>query len=97
MPAISSKAKKEITNLISGVVDKYLKKASKAPTANSGNPFVMAILKDFEPLLHRIHGLKGSMGNEMEKIAEIIAIDAWGKNNVERKKSITIKMPSNVF
>lgn len=97
MPAISSKAKKEITKLISDVVDKYLQKASNSPKANSGNPFVMAILKDFEPLLHRIHGLKGSMGNEMEKIAEIIAIDAWGKKNVERKSIIVVKLSRNVF
>ncbi len=65
MSAISAKAKKEITKLISDVVNRYLQKATNAPSANSGNPFVMAILKDFEPLLHRIHGLKGSMGNEM--------------------------------
>lgn len=97
MAAISAKAKKDITKLISDVVNKYLQKANNAPSANSGNPFVMAILKDFEPLLHRIHGLKGSMGNEMEKIAEIIAIDAWGKSNVTRKSKVVVKLPTNVF
>jgi len=97
MLAISSTAKKEITKLISDVVNKYLQKATNAPSANSGNPFVMVILKDFEPLLHRIHGLKGSMGNEMEKIAEIIALDAWGKNNVTRKSKVVVKLPANVF
>lgn len=97
MPAISSKAKKEITKLISDVVDKYLQKASNSPKANSGNPFVMALLKDFEPLIHRIHGLKTSLGGEMEKIAEIIAIDAWGIKNVQRKINVNVSLPKNVF
>ena len=68
MPAISPKARKEITKQIDLVVKKYLQKAAISGTANSGNPFVMALLKDFEPLLHRIHGLKTSLGNEMEKM-----------------------------
>jgi hypothetical protein len=97
MPAISLKARKEITKLISELVNKYLQKATESPSANSGNPFVMAILKDFEPLLHRIHGLKGSMGNEMEKIAEIIALDSWGQTNVKRKSKVVIKLPINIF
>jgi len=97
MGSISAKSKKEIIKLISDVVNKYLQKASNAPSANSGNPFVMAILKDFEPLLHRLHGLKGSIGNEMEKIAEIIAIEAWGKDNVSRKSNVVVKLPTNVF
>lgn len=97
MAAIATKAKQEITKLISDVVDKYLQRASSTPSANSGNPFVLAILKDFEPILHRIHGLKTSMGNEMEKIAEIIAVDAWGKANVQRKFVVTVALPKNVF
>ena len=97
MLAISIEAQKKITNLISVVVDKYLQKATDSPSSNSGNPFVMAILRDFEPLVHRIHGLKGSIGSEMEKIAEIIAIDAWGKSNVHRKSKVVVKLPINVF
>jgi|JI8StandDraft_1071087.scaffolds.fasta_scaffold35879_3 hypothetical protein len=97
MPAISSTAKKKITEQISIVVEDYLQRSNDSPAANSGNPFVIAILKDFEPLLHRLHGLKGSMGNQMEKIAEIIAIEAWGKDNVERNVRVDISLPINVF
>jgi hypothetical protein len=57
----------------------------------------MAIFNDFDPLLHRIHGAKTSLGNEMEKIAEIIARDAWGKDNVKRKININVELPENVF
>lgn len=95
--AISRKAKSEINILIESVVNKYLQKAKTAPKANSGNPFVMALLKDFEPLIHRIHGLKASMGNEMEKIAEIIAIETWGKKNVQRKINVNVSLPKNAF
>ena len=95
--ALSKKSKKEINSLIEGVVDKYLQKAKDSPKANSGNPFVMALLKDFEPLLHRIHGLKTSIGSEMEKIAEIIALESWGTNNVVRKISVNVRLPQNVF
>jgi hypothetical protein len=95
--AISKKAKKEINDLIDAVVNKYLQKAKDKPKSNSGNPFIMALLKDFEPLIHRIHGLKTSMGNEMEKIAEIIAIETWGKKNVTRKINVNVKLPQNVF
>lgn len=97
MPAISIKARKQITNQIDLVVKKYLQKASDSSGANSGNPFVMALLKDFEPLLHRIHGLKTSLGNEMEIIAEIIAIESWGKDNVTRKSKLDVSLPQNVF
>lgn len=97
MPAISSHAKKKINGLISDVVEKYLRKAAKSPKADSGNPFVLALLRDFEPLIHRIHGLKTSIGNDMEKIAEIIATDAWGKANVQRKVRVNIQLPTNVF
>jgi hypothetical protein len=97
MPAISVKAKKQITKQIDLVVKKYLKKTSDSSDANSGNPFVMALLKDFEPLLHRIHGLKTSLGYEMEIIAEIIAIETWGKNNVTRKSRLDVSLPQNVF
>lgn len=97
MSALSSKTKKQITNQINLLVDKYLQKASDKPSDNSGNPFAMAILKDFEPLVHRIHGFKGSMGNEMEKIAEIIALEAWGTHNIQRKSKLIIKLPRNVF
>lgn len=95
--ALSRKAKSEINILIESVVNKYLQKAKTAPKANSGNPFVMALLKDFEPLIHRIHGLKTSMGSEMEKIAEIIAIETWGKKNVQRKINVNVSLPKNVF
>lgn len=97
MLAISEKAKRQITKQIDLVVGKYLKKASESSKANSGNPFVMALLKDFEPLLHRIHGLKTSLGNEMEKIAEIIAIEGWGRGNVRRKINVNVQLPQNVF
>jgi hypothetical protein len=87
--------------LIYGFIDKvvvqYLKKAKLKPSNNSGNPFVMAIFEDFEPLLHRIHGAKTSLGTEMEKIAEIIAKDAWGSQNVRRKIHVEVELPSNVF
>jgi hypothetical protein len=97
MPAISQKAKRAITKQIDLVVKKYLKKAIESSNANSGNPFVMALLKDFEPLLHRIHGLKTSLGSEMEKIAEIIAIEAWGRDNIKRKINTNVQLPQNVF
>jgi len=97
MSSISTTSKKEIYKLIDKVVEKYLKKAEDGPITNSGNPFVMAIFNDFDPLLHRIHGAKTSLGNEMEKIAEIIARDAWGKDNVRRKININVELPENVF
>ena len=65
---LSKNVQKEINLLIETVVQKYINKATDKPKANSGNPFVMALLKDFEPLIHRIHGLKTSLGSEMEKI-----------------------------
>ena len=95
--SFSKNIQNEINALIETVVQKYISKASDEPKANSGNPFVMALLKDFEPLIHRIHGLKTSLGSEMEKIAEIIATDAWGKSNVKRKIKETVKLPQNVF
>lgn len=97
MCTLSISAKKEITRLIHNVVDKYLDKAKNSPSSHSGNPFVLALLRDFEPLLHRIHGLKTSLGNEMEKIAEIIAKDSWGAPNVQRKMKINVQLPKNVF
>ena len=97
MRSISKKSVLRIYGLINKVVDKYLKKAKKIPSSNSGNPFVMAIFEDFEPLMHRIHGAKTSLGNEMEKIAEIIAKDAWGEKNVRRKINIDVALPENVF
>jgi len=87
----------QIFALIEQVISEYLNKAEGAPIANSGNPFVMALLKDFEPLVHRIHGLKGSMGNKMEKVAELIAINAWGQGNVRRKIKENVVLPINVF
>lgn len=71
--------------------------AKTSPTKNSGNPFVMSLFRDFEPLLHRIHGAKTSLGSEMEKIAEIIAKDAWGNKNIRRKINIDVELPLNVF
>src|SRR5258708_2245612 len=97
MPAIPLKAKRKITKLIEGVVDRYLIKAQSNPKSNSGNPFVLAMLKDFEPLLHNIHGLKTSLGGELEKIAEMIAVEAWGEKNVFRKQKITVKLPQRTF
>jgi hypothetical protein len=94
---LSKKAQIEITELIDIVVQKYLDKASVKPKANSGNPFVMALLKDFEPLIHRIHGLKTSLGSEMEKIAQIIATDVWGEKNIRRKVKENVILPKNVF
>ncbi len=95
--AISSKTRKEIYSLIESVITKYLKKANDNHKDNSGNPFVMALFKDFDPLLHRIHGAKTSLGGEMEKIAEIIAKEAWGNNNVKRKINIDVELPRNIF
>lgn len=97
MPAISRHAKKLILKQIDLVVKKYIKKSESNNSTDLGNPFVMALLKDFDPLLKKIHGLKTSLGSEMEKIAEIIAIEAWGKENVWRKKRIEISLPENVF
>ena len=85
--SLSIKAKKEITELIEKIVDKYIKKAEGKPLANSGNPFTMALLKDFEPLL----------GSEMEKIAIIIATTSWGKSNVHRKVKVNVSLPQNIF
>jgi len=97
MKSISNNAKKQIEGLISSVVLRYIKAAKENPKKNSGNPFVLALLSDFEPLLHRIHGLKTSIGSEMEKIAEIIAVDAWGRKNVVRKINREVELPKNVF
>ncbi len=95
--SISKKANEQIYKLIDVMVTLYISRASKNSIQNSGNPFVMALLEDFEPLLHRIHGLKTSLGSEMEKIAEIIALDSWGVDNVERKVKRTFELPINVF
>ena len=86
-----------IYKLIGTVVEKYLAKAELKPKKTSGNPFVIAVFKDFEPLLHRIHGAKGAFGHVMEKIAEVIAKDRWGKNNVRKGAKIDIELPRNVF
>jgi len=97
MTALSKKAKYQITAQIENVVNKYISKAENKPRANSANPFVMALLKDFEPLIHRIHGMKTSLGSEMEKIAEIIAVESWGSENVRRNFKMKVELPSNVF
>ena len=95
---ISNKAKKEIYNLIDKLVSKYIKKIEKdGYLNNSGNPFIMALFSDFEPILHTIHGIKTSLGGEMEKIAEIIAKDAWGEKNVKRKINRDVILPKNVY
>ena len=94
---LSRSAQTEINSLIDIVVQKYINKATDNPKANSGNPFVMALLKDFEPLVRTIHGLKTSLGSEMEKIAQIIAKDAWGEGNVKRKVKENIELPENVL
>ena len=94
---ISEKSKSQILGLVDNVVTRYLKKAETVPESNSGNPFVIAIFEDFEPLLHRIHGAKTSLGNEMEKIAEILAKDVWGNSNVHRKINVNVSLPENVF
>jgi len=94
--SLSKNIQTEINSLIEAVVQKYISKASDKPKADSGNPFVMALLKDFEPLIHRIHGLKTSLGSEMEKIAQIIANDVWGKDNVRRKIKENVTLPKNV-
>lgn len=95
--SLSKKVQRDINLQIDSVVQKYIDKASGKPKANSGNPFVMALLKDFEPLVHRIHGLKTSLGNEMEKIAEIIARDAWGQAHITRKNNANVELPKNVL
>lgn len=94
---ISKKAENQIYRLIDVIVTIYITRASKDSSKNSGNPFVMALLQDFEPLMHRLHGLKTSLGGEMEKIAEIIAIDAWGVENVVRKTRRKMNLPLNVY
>jgi hypothetical protein len=95
--SLSRNIQNDINALIDAVVQKYISKASDKPQVNSGNPFVIALLKDFDPLIHRIHGLKTSLGSEMEKIAQIIANDAWGKNNVRRKVKENVILPKNVL
>ena len=95
--SFSNNLKTNIDQLIERVVNRYLSKAGNKPTANSGNPFVLALLKDFEPLIHRIHGLKTALGGEMEKIAELIAIEAWGQTKIKRKQNIVVELPQNVF
>jgi len=95
--SFSKNIQDEINDLIDVVVQKYISKASDEPKANSGNPFIMTLLKDFEPLIHRIHGLKTSLGSEMEKIALIIAKNAWGENNVKRKLRENVILPTNVL
>lgn len=97
MNSIKPSSRKKIYNLVDVVVEKYLKKAADKPKSNSGNPFVMAIFHEFEPLLHRIHGAKTSLGSEMEKIAEIIAKDSWGDENVRRKFNVNVGLPANIF
>lgn len=98
MVVISSKAKISIEKLIDALVIKYIARIKKdGHSKNSGNPFVMALLSDFEPIMHSIHGLKTSLGNEMEKIAEIIAIDKWGKENVNRKIKRDVVLPKSVY
>lgn len=94
---ISKIAQNQIYKLVDAIVTIYITRASENSTSSSGNPFVEALLSDFEPLLHRIHGLKTSLGNEMEKIAEIIAIDAWGAENVTRKIKRDVVVPTNVM
>lgn len=94
---ISKKAEEQIYKLIDVIVSVYISRATVNSTQNSGNPFVMALLEDFEPLIHRIHGLKTSLGGQMEKIAEIIAMDSWGAENVNRKTKRNITLPTNVF
>ncbi len=95
--AISKTGEEQIYKLIDTIVTLYISRASKDGSINSGNPFVQALLKDFDPLMHRLHGLKTSLGGEMEKIAEIIAIDAWGAEYVERKERKEISLPTNVY
>lgn len=97
MNKIPQKSKEKILSLIDGVVQKYLKKALVSSSSNSANPFIMALFDEFEPLMHNIHGAKTSLGGEMEKIAEIIAIDVWGKENVRRKFNVKVELPTNVF
>lgn len=95
--AISKKAREQIKQLIDEVVQSYLAKAKSDPKKNSGNPFTTSLLKDFEPITHRVHGLRTSLGGQLEKIAEIIAIDVWGTSNVKRKTNRNVRLPANVF
>ena len=95
--AISSEAQKIIISLIDTVVQDYIGRSVKHPKKDSGNPFTMALLEDFEPITHRLHGLRTSLGSQMEKIAEVIACDAWGKENIKRKTNRDIQLPRNVF
>ncbi|MBK9250215.1 MAG: TdeIII family type II restriction endonuclease [Ignavibacteria bacterium] len=97
MSAFSVKASQQITVQIDLVVNRYLQKAVSLNRKSAPNPFVFALLKDFEPLIHNIHGLKTSLGTEMEKIAEIIANESWGKQNVSRKSNLVVSLPQNVF
>lgn len=90
-------ARQKIESFIEVVVEKYLKKAEDKPRTNSANPFVIALLRDFDPLIHRIHGLKTSLGSSMEKIAEVLANDAWGCENVIRNQRVDVRLPKNVF
>jgi hypothetical protein len=95
--ALSFGSIKKIVIQIKIVVEKYLILAENKPSANSGNPFIMALIGRFEPLIHRIHGMKTSMGNEMEHIAEIIAVEKWGRENVLHKQKENVRLPKNIF
>ncbi len=95
--AISKKAAIQIFGLIDTAVQSYVTKAKNDPKKSSGNPFTTTLLEDFEPITHRIHGLRTSLGGQLEKIAEIIAIDAWGAENVKRKTNRNVRLPVNVY
>jgi len=95
--SLSKNIQTEINAFIDDVEQKYISNASDKPKVDSGNPFVMAFLNDFEPLIHRIHGLKKTLDREMKKITQIIANEAWGKSNVRRKIKEVVTLPENVL
>ncbi len=97
MPALKYNAVKEIKILLDNMLAKHLEKANIQPKIHSGNPFVLALFKEFEPLMHRIHGMKTSLGSQLEKIAEIIAVQNFTQPNVQRNLNINISLPRNVF
>jgi hypothetical protein len=95
--SLSTTIQEQIIQQIDIIINRYLERARNSPSSNSGNPFVLALLRDFEPLIHRLHGMKTSLGSQMEKIAEIIANEKWGRENVHRNVKVKVNLPKNVF
>lgn len=97
MPALKYSSVKKIKLLLDDLLNNHIGRALINPNNHSGNPFVLALFKQFEPLIHRIHGMKTSLGNQLEKIAEIIALQSVSEEYVQRNLNVNITLPRNVF